>query len=216
MYRNFFKRLLDLAATLLSAPVWLPLLLIIGGLVRVKLGPPVLFRQRRPGRDEMVFEILKFRTMTEARDANGDLLPDQDRFTDFGRWLRRTSLDELPELINVVRGDMSLVGPRPLLVKYLPLYSAEQKRRHEVTPGLTGLAQISGRNAITWEDKFHLDVWYVDHLSCWLDLKILVLTIWKVLRREGVLDPYMTENLEFTGSPPTSAKPGEFRTPSKS
>jgi lipopolysaccharide/colanic/teichoic acid biosynthesis glycosyltransferase len=200
MYRHFFKRLLDLAATVLSAPLWLPLLMVIAVLVRWKLGRPVLFRQKRPGHQAKIFEILKFRTMTEARDSSGNLLPDQERFTDFGRWLRRTSLDELPELINVLRGDMSLVGPRPLLVRYLPLYSPEQARRHEIWPGITGLAQISGRNAITWEDKFRLDVWYVDHVSFFQDIKILVLTVWKVLSREGVLDPYLADNLEFTGS----------------
>jgi lipopolysaccharide/colanic/teichoic acid biosynthesis glycosyltransferase len=216
LYRHGGKRLLDLAAIVLAAPVWVPLLGVIALLVRSKIGSPVLFRQSRPGWQARVFEILKFRTMTNACDAMGNLLPDKERFTPFGRWLRRTSLDELPELINVWRGEMSLVGPRPLLVKYLPLYTAEQMRRHEVTPGITGWAQINGRNAITWEEKFQLDVWYVDHRSCWLDMKILFLTIAKVLSREGVLDPYVADNLEFTGSAAADSPAGKSPTVSGS
>ncbi len=180
------KRLFDIIAAVLGLLVLAPLLLVLWLLVRCKLGCPALFCQDRPGLGARTFRLMKFRTMTDARDASGRLLPDAERLTPFGRWLRATSLDELPELLNVLRGDMSLVGPRPLLVEYLPLYSAEQARRHEVRPGITGWAQINGRNAISWEDKFRLDVWYVDHRSLWLDLKILFLTVWKVVRRDGI------------------------------
>jgi len=180
------KRAFDLAVVILTAPLWLPLLAVLAVLVRVKLGSPVLFRQKRPGHRERIFEMTKFRTMTDARDAAGQLLPDAERLTPFGRLLRSTSLDELPELLNVLKGEMSLVGPRPLLVQYLPRYSSEQRRRHEVPPGLTGWAQINGRNAIAWEQKFALDVWYVDHRSLWLDLRILFLTVWKVVNRSGI------------------------------
>lgn len=182
----FIKRFFDLAVVILTAPLWLPLLAVLVVLVRVKLGSPVLFRQKRPGHRERIFEMTKFRTMTDARDAAGQLLPDAERLTPFGRMLRSTSLDELPELLNVLKGEMSLVGPRPLLVQYLPRYSSEQRRRHEVPPGLTGWAQINGRNAIAWEQKFALDVWYVDHRSLWLDLRILFLTVWKVVNRSGI------------------------------
>jgi lipopolysaccharide/colanic/teichoic acid biosynthesis glycosyltransferase len=182
----FAKRLFDLLAVLLTAPLWVPVLLIFAILVRVKLGSPVFFRQKRPGRNERIFEMVKFRTMTDERDATGVLKPDAERLTPFGRWLRASSLDELPELWNVVNGEMSLVGPRPLLVQYLPRYSAEQRRRHDVPPGLTGWAQINGRNAISWEEKFSLDVWYVDHRSFALDLRILFLTFWRVFSRQGI------------------------------
>lgn len=180
------KRLMDvvlasMALTLLAAPI-----AVLALLVRVRLGSPVFFRQLRPGLNGKPFELIKFRTMTDARDPDGTLLPDADRLTPFGRWLRATSLDELPELWNVLKGDMSLVGPRPLLMEYLPLYTPEQARRHEVRPGITGWAQVNGRNALTWEDKFRLDVWYVDHQSLWLDCKILLLTVRKVLAREGI------------------------------
>ena len=171
-------------------------------LVRLNLGRPVFFRQPRPGRQGRVFELIKFRTMTQARDAQGHLLPDAQRLTRFGRWLRSTSLDELPEVLNVLRGEMSLVGPRPLLVQYLDRYSPEQARRHEVLPGLTGWVQVKGRNALTWEEKFRLDVWYVDHRSLWLDLRILALTVWHVLRRHGVSAPGAATMPEFMGSPP--------------
>jgi len=163
-----------------------PLLLLIAILVRVKLGTPIIFRQVRPGRGDRLFTMIKFRTMTDASDESGKSLPDKERLTRFGRFLRAASLDELPELWNVLRGDMSLVGPRPLLVEYLPLYTPEQARRHEVRPGITGWAQVNGRNAISWEQKFRLDVWYVDHQSIWLDLKILLLTIKKVFVRDGI------------------------------
>lgn len=180
------KRAFDLILVLLSAPVWVPLLLVVAILVRFKLGGPVFFRQKRPGRHGVVFELIKFRTMLDARDASGNPLPDAERLTPFGRALRSTSLDELPELWNVLRGEMSLVGPRPLLVEYLSRYTPEQARRHEVRPGLTGLAQIKGRNALSWEERFRWDVHYVDHQSLTLDVKIIVLTLLKVVRRDGI------------------------------
>ena len=180
------KRFFDLLIVGLSAPLWLPLLVIIAALVRLKLGAPVLFRQKRPGRGGAIFELMKFRTMREAHDAQGRLLPDGDRLTAFGRWLRSTSLDELPELINVLRGEMSLVGPRPLLVQYLPRYSTEQRRRHLAPPGLTGWAQINGRNCISWEERFKLDLWYVDNRTVWLDFKILWHTMFRVLQRRDI------------------------------
>ena len=184
-----FKRTFDLLAVILTAPIWLPLLALVALLVRLKLGAPVFFRQRRPGLRGEIFELIKFRTMTDAVDAMGQLLPDAERLTPFGRWLRTTSLDELPELFNVLRGEMSLVGPRPLLVEYLPRYSARQARRHEVRPGLTGLVQIKGRNALSWEEKFEYDVWYVEHRSWWLDLSILFRTVWQVISRRGISAP---------------------------
>lgn len=163
-----------------------PVMLIIAILVRVKLGSPVIFKQKRPGLNEKIFTLYKFRTMTDKRGENGELLPDSERLTKFGKMLRSTSLDELPELFNILKGDMSIVGPRPLLVQYLPLYNDIQRRRHEVRPGLSGLAQVSGRNAISWEDKFHLDVEYVDNVSCIGDWKIILETIKKVFVREGI------------------------------
>ncbi len=177
-----------------------PLFVLLAVLVRFKLGSPVLFLQRRPGRHGKPFTIYKFRTMSHARDADGNLLPDEIRITALGRFLRRTSLDELPELWNVLKGDMSLVGPRPLLMSYLDLYAPEQMRRHDVRPGITGWAQVNGRNELTWEDKFKLDVWYVDNHSLWLDLKILFLTVWKVVRREGVNQPGYATVRYFQGS----------------
>ncbi len=194
------KRVLDLVLVLLTAWLWLPLLCVVALLVRIKLGAPVFFRQQRPGKDARLFELIKFRTMTDAWDDRRNLLPDSDRLTPFGCWLRETSLDELPELLNVLRGDMSLVGPRPLLVRYLERYSPEQTRRHEVRPGLTGWAQVNGRNALSWEEKFRLDVWYVDHRSVWLDLKILALTVWKIMRREGISAPGEATMPEFQGN----------------
>lgn len=195
------KRIFDLLLVVLSSLFWAPLLLLIALLVRWKLGRPVFFRQNRPGLAGDVFRLIKFRTMMDARDESGRLLSDAERLTSFGRCLRATSLDELPELLNVLRGEMSLVGPRPLLVEYLPRYSPEQARRHEVRPGITGWAQINGRNAISWEDKFRLDVWYVDHRSLWLDFKILFLTVWKVVRRDGISAQGEATMPEFTGSP---------------
>lgn len=180
------KRLLDVTGAIAGLLLLGPVVLSVAWLVRARLGSPVLFAQVRPGLQGMPFRMYKFRTMTDARDMQGNLLPDAERLTAFGKWLRATSLDELPELINVLKGEMSLVGPRPLLMDYLPLYSPEQARRHEVKPGITGWAQINGRNAISWDEKFALDVWYVEHQSLWLDMKILALTVWRVLRREGI------------------------------
>ena len=192
---------MDLMLILLSAPVWVPLLLILVVVVRFKMGTPVLFFQDRPGLRGRVFRMYKFRTMTDARDAHGKLLPDAERLTAFGKWLRRTSLDELPELLNVIRGEMSLIGPRPLLERYLSRYSPEQARRHEVLPGISGWAQVNGRNAISWEEKFRLDVWYVDHVSLALDMRILRLTAWKVIHREGISAVGEATMPEFTGGP---------------
>lgn len=194
------KRILDLSAALLGLILLAPIILILAILIRLKLGSPVFFTQVRPGLHGRPFKMIKFRTMTDARDADGNLLPDSIRLTAFGRLLRSTSLDELPELWNVLKGDMSLVGPRPLLMEYLPHYSPEQARRHEARPGITGWAQINGRNAISWESKFQLDVWYVDNQSFWLDLKILVLTIKKVFVREGISAEGEATMPKFTGS----------------
>jgi sugar transferase EpsL len=179
--------------------VLFPLLLILSVAVRWKLGSPVFFRQQRPGMEGKPFRLFKFRTMTNARGVNGELLPDAQRLTRFGRFLRATSLDELPELLNVLKGDMSLVGPRPLLMQYLNHYTPEQARRHEVKPGITGWAQVNGRNALTWEEKFKLDVWYVDNQSFWLDIKIIFMTIWKILKREGINQQGQATMEEFMG-----------------
>jgi lipopolysaccharide/colanic/teichoic acid biosynthesis glycosyltransferase len=200
------KRLFDLVFVLVTFPLWAPLMAAIAVLVRFKLGRPVFFRQDRGGHQGRVFRLIKFRTMTEARDAGGKLLPDAQRLTPFGRWLRATSLDELPELLNVLKGDMSVVGPRPLLVEYLTRYTPEQARRHEVRPGLTGWAQVNGRNAIAWEEKFRLDVWYVTHQSLWLDLRILALSVKGVLRRQGISAEDHATVPEFTGVPSHSAR----------
>ncbi len=194
------KRLFDLLVSATALLLLAPLLALIAWQVRRRLGAPVLFRQLRPGRNGMPFEIVKFRTMRDAVDAHGEPLPDHERLTPFGRWLRASSLDELPELWNVLKGDMSLVGPRPLLMEYLPLYDAEQFRRHAVRPGVTGWAQVNGRNALSWEEKFRLDLWYVDHQSFALDLKILALTLAKVLAREGISAAGEATMPKFTGS----------------
>jgi len=194
------KRFLDAALVLLTAPVWVPVVGVLAVLVRLRLGSPVFFRQVRPGLHGRPFELVKFRSMTDLRDATGALLPDAERLPAFGRWLRSTSLDELPELWNVLRGDMSLVGPRPLLMEYLPLYTPEQARRHHVRPGITGWAQINGRNAISWEEKFRLDVWYVDHRSLSLDLRILLLTIRRVLSGHGINEPGQATVTFFRGT----------------
>jgi lipopolysaccharide/colanic/teichoic acid biosynthesis glycosyltransferase/glycosyltransferase involved in cell wall biosynthesis len=183
-----------------------PVLAVIALLIRIKLGSPVLFRQQRPGKDGKIFELVKFRTMTDARDKQGSLLPDEARMTGLGRWLRSLSLDELPQLWNVVRGDLSFVGPRPLLVEYLKRYTPEQARRHAVKPGITGWAQVNGRNAITWEEKFALDSWYVEHWSLWLDMKILALTIWRVMRRHGIAQSGHATMPEFKGEKASGAK----------
>lgn len=194
------KRLFDIAVALLAIIVISPLLIAITILVRFKLGAPVLFQQKRPGLHGKPFFIYKFRTMTNERNADGNLFPDEQRLTSFGKFLRTTSLDELPELINVLNGDMSLVGPRPLLMEYLPLYSREQARRHEARPGITGWAQVNGRNAISWEEKFKLDVWYVENQSLWLDIKIMWMTLLKVVIREGISQEGHATAEKFTGS----------------
>jgi lipopolysaccharide/colanic/teichoic acid biosynthesis glycosyltransferase len=186
MYRRFFKRFIDIAISLIMIILLSPIYLILAILIRIKLGKPVLFRQARPGKDEKIFNLYKFRSMTDARDENGDLLPDADRLPAFGRRLRATSLDELPELINILKGDMSIIGPRPLLVKYLPYYTEEERIRHSVRPGLTGYAQVHGRNALSWEQRFEHDVYYVRHISFLLDIKIIIDTVKAVITHEGV------------------------------
>ncbi len=196
----FGKRVFDTLLVVLSAPLWLPIFLIVAFLVRWKLGKPVFFRQSRPGLNGYVFLLFKFRTMSDSRDADGKPLSDSQRLLPFGRWLRSTSLDELPEIVNILRGEMSLVGPRPLLTQYMSRYSPEQARRHETLPGLTGWAQINGRNAISWEEKFEFDVWYVDHRSAWLDLRILLKTVKSALRREGISADGEATMPEFMGN----------------
>lgn len=185
-YKKYLKRPMDFILALIAIIVLSPVLLVVSILVRVKLGSPIIFRQKRPGLNEKIFTLYKFRTMTDEKDSDGELLPDEIRLTGFGKFLRSTSLDELPELINILIGNMSIVGPRPLLVQYLPLYDERQKRRHDVRPGLSGLAQINGRNAISWEEKFELDVEYVDNVSFINDWKIIFSTIKKVFVREGI------------------------------
>lgn len=198
-----FKRLFDLSVAVVAIFFLWPVLLVIAILVRVRLGAPVFFRQVRPGLHGKSFEMVKFRTMLDARDAQGNLLPDAERMTRLGRFLRSSSLDELPELWNVLKGEMSLVGPRPLLMEYLPLYSDEQRRRHEVRPGITGWAQVNGRNALSWDEKFKLDVWYVDNPSFWLDVKIIFLTVKKVLVRDGISAEGEATMSKFTGNSPS-------------
>lgn len=199
MYRRLGKRVLDLIVTAAALLLLAALLALLALLIRLRLGPPVLFRQPRAGWRGKPFTLYKFRTMNGASDVQGHLLPDAERLTPLGRFLRSTSLDELPEFYNVLKGDMSLVGPRPLLLKYLDRYTPEQARRHEIRPGITGWAQINGRNGISWEQKFILDGWYVDHVSFGLDLKIIVLTAWKIFQREGIHTPGHATTYEFTG-----------------
>lgn len=194
------KRWFDIAASAIALLIFSPLILILALLVRSRLGSPVIFRQKRPGLQAKSFEIIKFRTMTDAVGGDGLPLPDADRLPPFGRWLRSTSLDELPELWNVLRGEMSLVGPRPLHIYYLPRYSPSQARRHEVRPGLTGWAQINGRNAISWDEKFALDVWYVDNRTFLLDLKIILITMAKIVRRDGISGEGEVTMSEFMGA----------------
>ena len=186
MYRKYFKRLLDIICAVLALTVFSWLYILIAILVKIKLGSPVLFSQERPGKDEKIFKLYKFRTMTDDRNENGELLPDEKRLSPLGLRLRKYSLDEIPEAINILKGDMSVVGPRPLLVQYLPLYNDEQRRRHETRPGLTGLAQINGRNIISWEEKFSLDIEYVGKVNFWLDIKIIFLTIIKAIQRNDI------------------------------
>ena len=194
------KRLFDFVAALSALLLLSPVIAIVAWKIRKHLGSPVLFRQVRPGKEGRPFEMVKFRTMRDANDEDGNPLPDSERLTPFGNWLRSTSLDELPELWNVLKGDMSLVGPRPLLMEYLPLYNPEQYRRHEVRPGVTGWAQVNGRNAISWDEKFKLDVWYVNNQSFWLDIKILWLTVKKVLVRDGISAEGEATMSKFTGT----------------
>ncbi len=201
MYRKFFKRVVDILCALAAIIVFSWLYIIVAILVRVKLGSPVLFKQERPGRGEKIFKLYKFRTMTDKKDENGELLPDDVRLTKFGKLLRKTSLDELPEAFNILKGDMSVVGPRPLLVKYLPLYNEHQRRRHEVRPGLSGLAQVNGRNAISWEEKFDLDVQYVDNITFWGDVKIIFKTVFSAfIKKEGISAEGQATMGEFTGT----------------
>ena len=196
MYKNGIKRLIDILVSGLGIVVLSPVFLILYVLVRVKLGKPALFTQERPGKDEKIFKLYKFRSMTDARDANGRLLPDNERLTRFGKILRSTSLDELPELFNILKGEMSIVGPRPLAVQYLPYYNVAERHRHDVRPGLTGLAQVNGRVEIGWEERFAYDTHYVEHLSCILDIQILIMTVQKVFCRENVMVSGRAENFD--------------------
>ena len=200
MYAKYVKRILDFTLSLLALIVLSPIMLILYILVRIKLGNPVIFKQMRPGKDEKIFKLYKFRTMTDEKDEQGNLLPDEQRLTKFGKFLRSTSLDELPELINIIKGDMAIVGPRPLLVQYLEFYNEEQKHRHDVRPGLTGLAQVSGRNSITWEEKFRQDIEYINHLTFKNDVKIIFMTIGKVFKREGISQDGEATMEIFTGT----------------
>lgn len=198
--KPFKKKLFDFTIALLALIFFSIPMIVIGYLIRLFLGSPILFRQPRPGLNGKIFTLYKFRTMANVYDENGNFLPDEKRLTKFGNWIRRLSLDELPQLFNVLKGDLSLVGPRPLLVEYLPLYTPEQARRHEVKPGITGWAQVNGRNAISWEEKFKLDVWYVDNQSFWLDLKILWLTVCRVFQSKNINQPGHVTAEKFTGS----------------
>ena len=198
MYR-YIKRFFDIFSSLIAIIILSPVLIITAILVRTKLGSPVLFKQERPGKDEKIFTLMKFRTMTDERDENGELLPDEVRLTKFGKFLRSTSIDELPELFNILKGDMSVIGPRPLLVRYLPRYNEHQHRRHEVRPGLSGWAQVNGRNTVSWEDKFNMDVEYVENYSMFMDIKILFMTIVNVLKHDGISSETSATMEEFMG-----------------
>lgn len=200
MYAKYIKRILDFILSLIALIVLSPVLLVVAILVRIKLGSPIIFKQQRPGKDEKIFTLYKFRTMTDKKDENGNLLSDSERLTKFGKVLRSTSLDELPELVNILKGDMSIVGPRPLLVEYLPLYSEEQKHRHDVRPGLTGLAQVSGRNSLSWEEKFNDDLQYIKHITFFEDVKIIFMTVAKVFKREGIAQEGNATMEKFTGN----------------
>lgn len=200
MYKLFIKRLLDFILSLLALIVLSPILFIVALLVKIKLGSPVIFKQERPGKNEKIFILYKFRTMADVKDRYGNLLSDENRLTKFGKFLRSTSLDELPELINIIKGDMAIVGPRPLLVRYLPLYNNKQKHRHDVRPGFTGYAQVNGRNALSWEEKFDLDIYYVNHLSFFMDIKIIIKTVKTVILREGISSETSSTMEEFRGT----------------
>ena len=200
MYRKYLKRLFDFLLSLIAFIILIPIMLLISIIVCVKLGRPIILKQKRPGKNEKIFTLYKFRTMTDEKDKDGNLLPDDERITKFGKFLRSTSLDELPELINIIKGDMSIVGPRPLLIEYLPLYNKEQKKRHNVRPGLTGLAQVNGRNNLDWEERFKEDVYYVENLSLIMDIKIILKTIIKVIKREDISEEETATARKFTGS----------------
>ena len=200
MYKNFIKRILDIILSFLALVILSPLLILTAFLIRIKLGAPVFFKQLRPAKNKKIFGLLKFRTMTDAKDENGNLLPDEIRLTRFGQFLRSTSIDELPELLNILNGDMSIVGPRPLLVQYLERYNEEQKHRHDVKPGLTGLAQVNGRNGISWEEKFHYDLEYVKNITFYGDCKIIFQTVMKVFGREGISSSTSVTMEEFKGN----------------
>ena len=201
MIYKYIKRILDIILSLLAIIILSPLLAVTAVLVKTKLGSPVLFKQERPGKDEKIFTLMKFRTMTDERDENGELLPDEVRLTKFGKFLRSTSIDELPELFNILKGDMSVIGPRPLLVEYIPKYNEHQHRRHEVRPGLSGWAQVNGRNTVSWEDKFDMDVHYVDNYSFAMDVKILFMTVLNVLKKEGISSETSATMEVFMGTP---------------
>lgn len=201
MIYKYIKRILDIISSLLAIIILSPLLAVTAVLVKTKLGSPVLFKQERPGKDEKIFTLIKFRTMTDERDENGELLPDEVRLTKFGKFLRSTSIDELPELFNILKGDMSVIGPRPLLVEYIPRYNEHQHRRHEVRPGLSGWAQVNGRNTVSWEDKFDMDVHYVDNYSFAMDVKILFMTVLNVLKKEGISSETSATMEVFMGTP---------------
>ena len=209
IYRKFVKRFLDILLSLFAVIILSPVYLVLSIMVRLKLGSPVLFRQKRPGLHGKIFDLYKFRTMTDEKDENGNLMPDEVRLTSFGKKLRSTSLDELPEFFNILKGDMSFVGPRPLLVQYLPLYNEEQAHRHDVLPGLTGWAQVNGRNAISWEEKFRYDVEYVQKVSFGLDLKIVFMTVKSVLKREGISSENSATMEFFTGTPRNKEEDGK-------
>lgn len=199
MYK-YIKRFFDIFSSLIAIIILSPALIVTAILVRTKLGSPVLFKQERPGKDEKIFTLMKFRTMNDERDENGELLPDEVRLTKFGKFLRSTSIDELPELFNILKGDMSVIGPRPLLVRYLPRYNEHQHRRHEVRPGLSGWAQVNGRNTVSWEDKFNMDVEYVENYSMLMDIKILFMTVVNVLRHDGISSETSATMEEFMGN----------------
>lgn len=201
MIYKYIKRILDIISSLLAIIILSPLLAVTAVLVKTKLGSPVLFKQERPGKDEKIFTLMKFRTMTDERDENGELLPDEVRLTKFGKFLRSTSIDELPELFNILKGDMSVIGPRPLLVEYIPRYNEHQHRRHEVRPGLSGWAQVNGRNSISWEEKFDLDVEYVDNYSFAMDVKIFFMTVLNVIKKEGISSETSATMEVFMGTP---------------
>jgi lipopolysaccharide/colanic/teichoic acid biosynthesis glycosyltransferase len=200
MIKMILKRVFDILIAFIALIILSPILLIISFFILIRMGTPIIFTQRRPGKDGKIFNIIKFRTMLNDKDANGNYLPDEQRLTQFGIWLRNSSLDELPELINVLKGEMSIVGPRPLLIEYLPLYSDHQARRHDVLPGITGWAQINGRNALTWDEKFNFDVWYVDNHNILLDIKIILRTVSKVLDKSGIDDDIGVGQEKFKGN----------------